>query len=113
MAERDAALLLDMLLAAREAVSFIAAMDEVAFRGSRLHQHAVIRLIVIIGEAARHVSRETQEENPHIDWRDMIAMRHRLIHGYGAVRVERVWTVASIHVPALIMALVPLIREES
>jgi uncharacterized protein with HEPN domain len=42
MGERDAALLLDMLLAARDARQFVAGMSETAFRESRLHQHAVI-----------------------------------------------------------------------
>jgi uncharacterized protein with HEPN domain len=40
---RDAALLLDMLLAARDARSFVEGLDEEAFRASRLHQNAVIR----------------------------------------------------------------------
>jgi uncharacterized protein with HEPN domain len=34
---RDAALLLDMLLAAQDAQSFVEGLDEAAFRASRLH----------------------------------------------------------------------------
>ena len=41
--ERDAALLLDMLLAARDAQRFVHGLDEAAFLESRLHQNAVIR----------------------------------------------------------------------
>jgi hypothetical protein len=54
--ERDAALLLDMMLAAQDAISFIAGLDEAAFLASRLHQSAVIRELEIIGEAAGKVS---------------------------------------------------------
>jgi len=46
-AGRDAALLLDMLLAARDARSFVAGLDEAAFLKSRLHQNAVIRLDLV------------------------------------------------------------------
>jgi uncharacterized protein with HEPN domain len=49
---RDAALLLDMLLAAQDAQSFVEGLDEAAFRASRLHQNAVIRSLEVIGEAA-------------------------------------------------------------
>jgi hypothetical protein len=49
---RDAALLLDMLIAARDARSFIEGMDESEFLASRLHQNAVIRSLEVIGEAA-------------------------------------------------------------
>jgi hypothetical protein len=38
--ERDAALLLDMLLAARDAQGFIEGLDNAAFLASRLHQNA-------------------------------------------------------------------------
>ncbi|MGB6174934.1 MAG: hypothetical protein WBF43_01020 [Methylocella sp.] len=36
-------LLLDMLLAARDARAFVKGLDEAAFMASRLHQNAVIR----------------------------------------------------------------------
>jgi uncharacterized protein with HEPN domain len=52
---RDAALLLDMLLAARDAKSFVAGLDEAAFRASRLHQNAAIRSLEVIDEAAGKV----------------------------------------------------------
>jgi uncharacterized protein with HEPN domain len=35
--DRDKALLLDMLLAARDARAFVAGLDEAAFMASRLH----------------------------------------------------------------------------
>ena len=66
---RDAALLLDMLLAARDAASFVAGMDEAAFQASRLHQNAVIRSLEVIGEAAGKVSPAMQAAHPEIPWR--------------------------------------------
>jgi uncharacterized protein with HEPN domain len=52
LSERDAALLLDMLLAARDAQSFVEGLNETGFLASRLHQNAVIRSLEVIGEAA-------------------------------------------------------------
>jgi len=80
--DRDAALLLDMLLAARDAVGFVAAMDETAFLASRLHQNAVIRALEVLGEAAGKVSAGFRAAHPEIPWHETTAMRHRLIHGY-------------------------------
>jgi uncharacterized protein with HEPN domain len=40
--DRDAALLLDMLLAAKDAQGFVAGIDEAAFLASRLHQNAPV-----------------------------------------------------------------------
>ena len=62
--ERDAALLLDMLLAARDARGFVETLDEAAFLASRLHQNAAIRSLEVIGEAAGKVSAPTQAAPP-------------------------------------------------
>jgi uncharacterized protein with HEPN domain len=111
--ERDAALLLDMLLAARDAQSFVERLDESAFRASRLHQNATIRSLEIIGEAAGKVSQTTRAAHPEIPWRDITNMRHRLIQGYGDVRLDIVWMVLCDHLGPLIAQLATLIPDQS
>jgi len=106
---RDAALLLDMQLAAEDAVAFVAALDEQAFLASNLHQSAVIRKLAIIGEAAGRISKTFRAAHPDIPWREMIGLRHRLIHGYGDVRLDIVWRVMTGKLPGLIVTLRPLI----
>jgi uncharacterized protein with HEPN domain len=106
---RDAALLLDMLLAGRDARSFVEGLTEPAFLNSRLHQNAVIRSLEVIGEAAGKVSAETQAAHPEIPWRDMTGMRHRLIHGYDEVRLDLVWVVIRDRIAPLIAALERLV----
>ena len=80
--ERDAALLLDMLLATCDARSFVEKLYEAGFLASRLHV------------------------------RDIIAMRHRLIHGYGDVRLDLVWIVLRERLGSLIATLETLIPRE-
>lgn len=110
--ERDAALLLDMLLAARDARNFVEGVDEANFLGSRLHQNATIRSLEIIGEAAGKVSAPTRAAHPEIPWREISGMRHRLIHGYADVRLDLVWTVLRDHIDSLIAELERLVPRE-
>jgi uncharacterized protein with HEPN domain len=110
---RDAALLLDIVLAAQDALSFVAGLNEAAFLESRLHQAAVIRSLEIIGEAASKVSPELKSALPQIPWREIIGMRHRLIHGYADVEVDHVWSVLANDLRPLIAALEPLIPPPS
>jgi uncharacterized protein with HEPN domain len=79
---------------------------------SRLHQNAVIRSLEVIGEAAGKISSQTRSLHPNIPWREIVGMRHRLIHGYAEVRLDLVWAVAQEHLGLLISALEPLIPEE-
>lgn len=110
--ERDAALILDMALAARDALSFVADLDEPAFLASRLHQNAVIHSLAVIGEAAGKVSPDFRSAHPEIPWRDITGMRHRLIHGYAEARLDVVWSVVRGRLPALLDALAPFLSPD-
>ena len=107
--ERDAALLLDMLLAARDAQEFVEGLDEAAFLASRLHQNAAIRSLEVLGEAAGKISAASQTAHPEIPWREITGMRHRLIHGYGEVRLDLVWMVLHDRLSRLIAILEQLV----
>jgi uncharacterized protein with HEPN domain len=108
--ERDAALLLDIKLAAEDALSFVGGLSETEFLASRLHQYAVIRSLEIIGEAAGKVSAEYRASRADIPWREMAGMRHRLIHGYAEVRVDLVWSVVQSRLPPLLESLTGQIK---
>jgi uncharacterized protein with HEPN domain len=106
---RDDALVLDIVLAADDAQSFVQGMDFTTFETSRLHQNAVIRSLEIIGEAAGKISAEFTSAHPDLPWRNIANMRHRLIHAYNEVRLDIVWAVIEDDLPQLIATLKPLI----
>lgn len=110
--ERDQALLLDMLLAARDAQKFVSGMEKNEFLASTLHQNAVIRSLEVVGEAAGRVSRDTSERLSVIPWRKVTGMRHRLIHDYFEVDLELVWEVVQVEVPSLIKTLDAVVPPE-
>ncbi|HOQ48134.1 MAG TPA: DUF86 domain-containing protein [Bryobacteraceae bacterium] len=72
---------------------------------------AVERQLKIIGEAARRVSKPFQDGHPEIPWRPIQAQRHVLAHEYGEIKHERIWRVATVHVPKLIEQLAALLPE--
>ena len=111
--ERDVSLLLDMKLAAEDALSFVADIDKTAFTRSRLHQNAVIRSLEVIGEAAGKISAKFVVRHPQVPWREVTSLRHRLIHGYAEVRLDIVWDVTQDRLPALLKILGPLIPPEN
>jgi uncharacterized protein with HEPN domain len=110
--ERDAARLLDMLLAARDALEFADGLTEERFLSSRLHQNAIIRSLEVIGEAAGHVSPDTTAALPTIPWQALTGMRHRLIHGYAVVDLDLVWHVIDADIAPPIETLEPLVPAE-
>ena len=49
---------------------------------------AIAYSIAIIGEAANKLSSEVTTKHNDIPWRQIIAMRHRIIHDYGNVDIQ-------------------------
>jgi uncharacterized protein with HEPN domain len=110
--QRDAAYLLDMLQAAREAQRLCTGLTWEQFEQSRLHQYALVKVIEIIGEAARAISEETKAAHPAIPWAPIIDMRNHLVHRYFRIDLPRVWDVVQNHLTPLIVQLEPLVPPE-
>ena len=106
---RDEAYLLDMLLAARKVRQFSQGVTWERFQADELMQNAMMMCIQQIGEAARKVSREFQEAHPEIPWREIVGMRHRLVHDYFHIIPEKVWEVVERDVPAILPLIEPLV----
>jgi uncharacterized protein with HEPN domain len=107
--ERDAALLWDMLVHARRAQRFVAGRTLDNYRSDQLLRSAVERVVQVIGEAASKVSQSFRAANPGVPWQPIIKQRHILVHEYGVIDDEKIWRVATLHVPALIGMLESLI----
>ncbi len=110
---RDEAYLLDILLAARKIRAFTAEVDESGFQTNEVLQHAVLRLIQIIGEAARKISTDFRQSHPDIPWKEIVGMRHVLVHEYFRIIPEKVWEVVDRDIPDLLVKIEPLVPPEN
>lgn len=110
--EQDLAYLWDMREAAKEIVAFVKGVKYADFIQNRMIRYAVERQLLVIGEAANHVSSEFQEAHPEIFWRQMIALRNVLAHEYGEIKVDRIYAAATASVPELLKALSSLLPDE-
>ena len=112
MPRDDASYLLDMLLAARDAVGFASGLTFTQFEQSRLHQNAILKAIEIIGEAASRIGTETKHAHPDIPWQEITGMRNRLVHAYFEVNLKRVWDTVQSDLPRLIAHIEPFVPTE-
>ncbi len=110
---RDDAWLLDMLLAARDAVDFARGRTRDNLNSDRQLVLSLVKSIEIIGEAAARISQETRENHPDIPWPKIIAMRNHLVHAYFEINLNRVWEVVQNDIPDLISLIVPLVPPET
>lgn len=64
-------------------------------------QRACSRSIEIISEAAKNVSTPLRKANPHIPWKQLAAMRDKLIYQYFGINWLIVWDVIENHLSVL------------
>lgn len=109
--DREQSYLWDMREAAREIISFMKDVKFAQFENNKLLRSAVERQLLIIGEAANHISPQYRGTHPQVAWADLIALRNILAHEYGEVLTSRVWLAATKSAPALLEALAGLIPD--
>lgn len=97
----DALYLRHMLESAQKAMDFATGLSRQAFDADEMRQLATTRLLQIIGEAANKVSNEFQQQYPQIPWKQIIGMRHRLVHNYADVDQDVLWQTLQGDLPAL------------
>lgn len=69
------------------------------------------RRIEIIGEAATKLPADLRLANADVPWREIIAMRNFLIHGYRDVEDREVWSVVEHDLPILRAAIERMLAE--
>ena len=112
MSPRDAVYVGHMLDMALKAVQKVRGLTRSDFDSDENLRLALTRLIQVIGEAARQVSPAYTAAHPEVPWRDIVGMRHKIVHDYLAVDEDVVWQVVSSDLPQLARHLGHLAEEE-
>jgi uncharacterized protein with HEPN domain len=81
------------------------------FLANSMMRFASIKQIEIIGEAANYITPETKALFSDIEWKQIVGMRHILIHEYFGVDANLVWQVIGNDIPNLKAAITNIYSE--
>jgi uncharacterized protein with HEPN domain len=112
MRDEDRIRIRHMLDAAREAMTFAAGRDRSNLDTDRMLLLSLVKCVEILGEAASRVSEEVKAASPDFPWRDIVAMRNRLIHGYFDIDPDIVWSTVIRELPDLLPLLEDLLGQD-
>ena len=98
----------DMIAFAEKVMTYTDGLEQQAFVDSGLNYDATVRNLELIGEAATHIPEAVRQAHAHIPWRQVIATRNRLIHGYLGIDNDTLWSIIQDDVPGLIQQLTVL-----
>ena len=102
MSSRDPALTLRQIVEfSDEVTALIEKRVSEDLQTNREFRRALERCVELIGEGATRLPEDWRASHPQIPWRQIIAMRNALIHGYDVIVAEVLWNVAPNDIPKL------------
>jgi uncharacterized protein with HEPN domain len=102
---RDRESVLDIIEAVKKILAYTAGVTLVEFLANDEKQDAVLRRILVVGEATKRLSSEFRQRYPEIPWRDIAGIRDIIVHDYNRVDVETIWDVVQNDLPGLMVFL--------
>jgi uncharacterized protein with HEPN domain len=99
--ESDSSYLWDIDDACRDILNFIENTSYADFENNKMKRFAVERQLLVVGEAANHLSDECRNNNPNIPWKFIIGLRNIIAHDYGEILVNRIYKIATENVAVL------------
>lgn len=112
MSEREWRFYLDDMIAfAEKVLAYSEGLDQQAFIAEGLNYDATVRNLELLGEAATHIPSEQRDAYPAIPWRQIIATRNRLIHGYLGIDNDTLWSIIRDDIPGLLPELRKLKKQ--
>ena len=95
----------DMIGFSEKVLSCTSGLDQAAFvTGDRTYD-ATLRNLELVGEAATHVPEAVRDAHPETAWRQTIAMRNRVVHGYLGRGEDVIWDIIQTDIPTLLPVL--------
>lgn len=113
MQERDLHSLLDIIISAKLALSYLQGITKSELIHNIQLQDSVLRRLEIIGEAAGRLSEDTRQRLAQIPWPEIVAMRNRIIHEYDKINLEIVWRTVQQDLPLLLEQLEQVVPSEN
>lgn len=98
----DQATLQQILHNARRARSLGEEHTREALEDDWVTVYALRTALQIAGEGARRLSERTTGRYSDIPWREIIALRNHLVHGYDRVDLDILWKIVQCDIPPLI-----------
>jgi uncharacterized protein with HEPN domain len=93
-------LVIDILSCIERIHDYTIGMSFEEFASDSKTSDAVLRNIMVIGEAANRTPNEFRIKHPEIEWTKIIRSRNIVSHDYDDVDYTIIWKIITVHLPA-------------
>ena len=98
---REPSFLSDIVTACGKIETIVATTSEEAFLQDEVLTAAVLHHLTVIGEAVSRLPVELKDRHPEVAWRQIVAVRNRIVHAYFDLDWQILWDAATCDIPEL------------
>ena len=102
-----------MRQAARDALEIVGTRGLEDLRSDMIRSRALVNCFVEIGEAAARTTDEARAIASEVPWRQIVGMRHNLVHVYWGIDVEELLKTVRTDLPGFIAAIDRVLRHDA
>ncbi|MBW1717367.1 MAG: DUF86 domain-containing protein [Deltaproteobacteria bacterium] len=102
----------DIRLSCEKIVRYTSGLTFEQFIADEKTFDAVLRNLIVIGEAVKHLPKEVRDRNPQVEWREIAGFRDIAVHEYFGIDEDIVWDIVKNEVPSLLAKLSKIIEHE-
>jgi uncharacterized protein with HEPN domain len=95
----------DMIRFTEQVLAYTEGLDQEDFEKDEKTYDAALRKLELIGESATHIPGVIRETSLAVPWRQIVATRNRLIHGYLGIDNDILWSIIRDDIPELLTEL--------
>ncbi len=107
----DKARLQHILAAILEIETYLLNTNFSNFAENSMMRFACIKQMEIIGEASNHITENTKDNFPSIEWGQITGMRNVFIHEYFGIDSSLVWEIITKDLPELKVKIIEIINK--
>lgn len=95
----------DIVEACEKIARFTHKVSQAQFETEDMVRDAVLRNLMVIGEAAKRIPDEQKLEYGHVEWRKIAGFRDVIAHAYFGINAEILWDIVHAKVPELLASI--------
>ena len=73
---------------------------------------AVVRNLIVIGEAVKNLPDDFRRRHPDVEWRKIAGLRDIVVHEYFGIDEDILWDVVQNKIPELLQAVEQILKKE-
>ena len=102
----------DIYMSCKKIVRYTQGLTFEQFMADEKTFDAVVRNLIVIGEALKHIPQDVCDRYPQVQWREIAGFRDIAVHEYFGIDEDILWDIIHNEIPSLTARMTEIIAQD-